>query len=317
MGGAVVLFAARRQLELALLGVLALVAFVPAAGEAAPPYAPVPTCAPGPADCSAWHTGDVSVSWQYEPGWTAINCNSLPVLTDTSGVDRTCSVSYGPTEPIRTPARSTVKSRRHATSDHRRNSVTCPRLQWLVQPFAVGGVLRYDATSGIASCTTPSYGAGDGASVLRRWLVQRCGGQLEQRKLRLQVRRDSTCGHAIADRPPDRRAGTESRSPSASPAPTSRPGSLPARRRPSTRAPTWPRHRLSARAATRPETSPRRARRSSTTRRRRPSPSPRPWSRRASRRSSGSVRRTLCSSSSSARRGSTGGRRPLSTEATV
>ena len=30
---------------------------------------------PGAGDCSAWHTGDVSISWTTNQGWTAINCN--------------------------------------------------------------------------------------------------------------------------------------------------------------------------------------------------------------------------------------------------
>jgi hypothetical protein len=165
LGGAVVLFAARRQLALAVLGVLALVAFVPAAGQAAPPYAPVPTCSPGPADCSAWHTGDVSVSWQYEPGWTAINCNSLPVLTDTNGVDRTCSVSYGP-NGTDTYAR-TVTVKRDATPPQitGANPSRAPDSNgWFNHSLSVA-FSGSDATSGIASCTNPSYGGGDSASV--------------------------------------------------------------------------------------------------------------------------------------------------------
>jgi hypothetical protein len=165
IGGAVVLFAARRQLALAMLGALALVALVPAAGEAAAPYAPVPTCSPGPADCSAWHAGDVSISWQYEPGWTAINCNSLPVLADTSGVDRMCSVSYGP-NGTDTYAR-TVTVKRDATPPQitGANPSRAPDSNgWFNHSLSVA-FSGADTTSGIASCTNPSYDTGDGASV--------------------------------------------------------------------------------------------------------------------------------------------------------
>jgi hypothetical protein len=141
----------------------ALVLFVPSAAHGAAPYAPIPTCSPGPANCPSWHTADVTITWQYEPGWTDISCQSQPVVADTAVEQRTCSVSYGPDDTYS----RTITIRRDATPPQV-TAATPSRAPdsggWYNKPLSVA-YAGTDATSGIASCTSPSYGGGDGSAV--------------------------------------------------------------------------------------------------------------------------------------------------------
>lgn len=145
-----------------LLLVLLALALVPSAGAAAP-YAPIPTCSPGPAACPSWHTSNVTISWQFEQGWTQINCDSRPVTEDTATEQRSCSVWYGPDDVYS----RTITVRRDATPPQV-TAMTPSRPAdsggWYRQPFTVA-VAGADATSGIASCSSPSYPGGDGAAV--------------------------------------------------------------------------------------------------------------------------------------------------------
>ena len=146
---------------LLLLALLAL-ALIPSA-RAAAPYAPIPTCSPGPAACPSWHTANVAISWQFEPGWTQVNCDSRPVTEDTATEQRSCSVSYGPDDVYS----RTITVRRDATPPQV-TAMTPSRPAdsgaWYRQPLTVT-VAGADATSGIASCSSPSYSGGDGAAV--------------------------------------------------------------------------------------------------------------------------------------------------------
>lgn len=150
-----------RHRILLLLALVAL-ALIPSA-RAAAPYAPIPTCSPGPAACPSWHTANVAISWQFEPGWTQVNCDSRPVTEDTATEQRSCSVSYGPDDVYS----RTITVRRDATPPQV-TAMTPSRPAdsgaWYRQPLTVA-VAGADATSGIASCSSPSYSGGDGAAV--------------------------------------------------------------------------------------------------------------------------------------------------------
>ena len=146
---------------LILLALLTL-ALIPSA-RAAAPYAPVPTCSPGPASCPSWHTSNVTISWQFEPGWTQINCDSRPVTDDTSTEQRSCSVWYGPDDVY---AR-TITVRRDATPPQVTTATPSRQADsggWYRQPLTVT-FAGTDAMSGVASCSSPSYPGGDGATV--------------------------------------------------------------------------------------------------------------------------------------------------------
>jgi len=63
---------------LALFVTLTTLAFASSATKALPPT-PQPSCSPGPADCGAWHTGNVTVSWSGGA------CGSVTITTDGAG----------------------------------------------------------------------------------------------------------------------------------------------------------------------------------------------------------------------------------------
>jgi hypothetical protein len=143
-----------------LLLVAAVVLAVPSSAGAAP-HAPIPTCSPAPADCASWHTGNVTISWSYEAGWTGISCDAQPVTAD--GVStRTCAVTYGEDVYSRT-----VNVRRDATPPQVTGAATSRAPDaggWFNRPVTVA-FSGTDATSGIASCSAPTHSAGDGAAV--------------------------------------------------------------------------------------------------------------------------------------------------------
>jgi hypothetical protein len=131
---------ARRTQWLLLLAVL-VVLVVPSSTSALPP-APQPSCSPGPADCGAWHTGDVTVSW-------SASCAPVTISQDTGGTGVSCTVSDGSGSVT-----STVIVRRDASPP----AVSASPERgpdndgWYNRPVSVS-ISGDDATSGIASCS--------------------------------------------------------------------------------------------------------------------------------------------------------------------
>jgi len=151
-------------LRLTLLLALALalpLAVTPEAGSV--PGAPTPHCSPGPDSCSGWFTGNVTVSWAYDPvGVTqTTGCNVKTIASD--GISsQSCEIVYGDSSFARS-----VTIRRDATPPQ----VTGSSLErgpdsagWYNRAVAL--VLSgSDATSGLASCDRPTHGGPDGPSV--------------------------------------------------------------------------------------------------------------------------------------------------------
>ena len=48
----------------------------------------------------SWYKPMSRSRWQFEPGWTQVNCDSRPVTEDTATEQRSCSVSYGPDDVV-------------------------------------------------------------------------------------------------------------------------------------------------------------------------------------------------------------------------
>ena len=125
-----------------LLLVAALVVLVVPSSTSALPPAPQASCSPGPADCGAWHTGNVTVSW------SAPSCASATVSQD-GGTGVSCTVSDGSGSVT-----STVIVRRDASPP----AVTASPERgpdndgWYNRPVAVS-VSGDDATSGLAGCS--------------------------------------------------------------------------------------------------------------------------------------------------------------------
>lgn len=141
-----------RALPVALLA--AVVAGLTLAGSsAAVPPTPVATCSPAPAECSSWHTSNVTVSWS-----TA--CGPTTVSSDTSGTPVSCTSSDGSTSIT-----TTVTVRRDATAPSVRGKpARGPDSNgWYNGPLALE-FEGTDALSGLNSCTTENYAGPDSAS---------------------------------------------------------------------------------------------------------------------------------------------------------
>jgi len=125
---------------LALLVTLATLALGSSATNALPPT-PQPSCSPGPADCSAWHTSNVTVSWSGGV------CGSVTITSDTTGTAVPCTVS--------------VIVRRDATPPSVRASADrgADNNGWYNHGLRVS-FEGDDGTSGIASCSSPATYSG-------------------------------------------------------------------------------------------------------------------------------------------------------------
>jgi hypothetical protein len=144
---------------------LAATAFLAGLAIAAPTAEAVPSvtfkCTPAPQDCSGWYRTNVSIQWTVLGGQVAAGCVSKTFSTDTPGTNEFCSADDG-------SAATTVqlKIKRDATP-----------------PVVTGGsparaadangwynhdvLLTFkgtDQTSGIAGCTSTTYGGPDTAA---------------------------------------------------------------------------------------------------------------------------------------------------------
>ena len=151
----------RRLPLLLLLAALAVLALANSA-TAIPPAPPDPFCSPGPADCNAWHTASVTVSWSAPPpGVTASGCGPTTITSDSGGTPVTCTWSDG------TGSRSTTT---YVKRDASAPAVTASPDRgpdnngWYNRALSVT-FSGDDGTSGIASCTSATYGGPDTGSV--------------------------------------------------------------------------------------------------------------------------------------------------------
>ena len=143
-----------------LVAVLLPLVVAPGAGSA--PGAPVPQCSPGPAACTGWYTGNVTVSWAFDPAGVTqtTGCNVKTITSD--GVSASsCEVWYGDSSFARS-----VTVRRDATPPQ----VTGSSFErgpdadgWYNKPVAVT-FSGTDVTSGIASCDRPTFSGPDASS---------------------------------------------------------------------------------------------------------------------------------------------------------
>jgi hypothetical protein len=131
-----------RSMGLVLLVAALVLLVVPSSTSALPP-APQPSCSPGPADCGAWHTGDVTVSWGVAP------CAAVTISQDTGGTGVSCTWSDGSGSVT-----STVIVRRDASPPA--VSASADRGPdndgWYNRPVS-NSISGDDATSGLASCS--------------------------------------------------------------------------------------------------------------------------------------------------------------------
>ena len=145
----------RRGVWPAVLLVLAL-ASLTLAGSASTAPPPQATCSPGPADCFAWHTSNVTVKWD------TTTCASVTVTSDTAGTPVSCAASDG-------SVMTTVNVRRDASPPS--VSAAPERGPDASGWYNHGVAVRFsgsDGVSGVSSCSSDSSYSGPdsaGASV--------------------------------------------------------------------------------------------------------------------------------------------------------
>jgi hypothetical protein len=151
----------RRLPLLLLLGALVVLALASSASTAPPPAPPDPTCSPGPTDCGAWHTQNVTVTWSAAPaGVSASGCGQVTITSDTSGAPVTCTWSNVD------GARSTTTNVRKDASPP---AVTASADRgpdnngWYNHGVSVS-FSGSDGTSGVAGCSSTSYTGPDSSS---------------------------------------------------------------------------------------------------------------------------------------------------------
>lgn len=142
---------ARRLAACVTVATLGVLAVPSSAAPALPDPPPAPTCSPGPADCTAWHTADVTVSWAAPPpavtGTTG--CNTVTITADTAATAISCTWFIG------------LESR--STGTYVRRDATPPSAEakpnrgpdsngWYNRAVTVG-FSGLDALSGIAACS--------------------------------------------------------------------------------------------------------------------------------------------------------------------
>ena len=143
----------RTRALLVVLGATLAGLALPGSTALALPPTPVPSCSPAPAECSAWHTSNVTVTWS-----TA--CPPTTITSDTGGTPVACTSSDGTTSIT-----TTVTVRKDATPPSARGKpARGPDSNgWYNGPVSFefeGG----DALSGLNSCTTATYSGPDSGS---------------------------------------------------------------------------------------------------------------------------------------------------------
>lgn len=150
--------------RLALLALI-LLPLVVAPQAASVPGTPIAQCSPGPANCSGWYTGNVTISWSIPDEAAVINSNGCNIRTITSDgtTSQSCEVEYNDGSSHK----KTISLQRDATPPQ----VTGSALErppdangWYNRPVTVT-FSGTDATSGLASCDRPMYGGPDSTSL--------------------------------------------------------------------------------------------------------------------------------------------------------
>jgi hypothetical protein len=145
--------------------VLAIVAGVtlgaPAAAEAVPSV--TFKCTPAPQDCSGWYRTNVSIDWSViPPDAKDIGCNDATYTTDTPGTNEFCRANDGTEVTVQLKIR-VDKTPPVVTGGQPARAADFNG--WYNRPVAVA-FSGSDLTSGIASCTAPTFGGPDGSAAL-------------------------------------------------------------------------------------------------------------------------------------------------------
>ncbi len=178
-------------IALLVAGLASVVLTCPAA-MGIPPQ-PIPTCSPAPADCSAWHTSNVTVSWSTP------QCAPVTITSDTAGVPVGCTAKDG-----NGSVTTTVIVRRDGTPPSVRGTpARGPDSNgWYNGPVSVT-FEGNDALSGIGDCTSGTYGGPDSGSARATGSCTDRAGNRGEGTLELRYDATPPSIEAKADRQPD------------------------------------------------------------------------------------------------------------------
>jgi hypothetical protein len=131
-------------------------------------------CTPAPEDCSGWYRSNVSIKWTVLPSTaTRIGCQDKTLTTDTQGSTEFCSAQVGTSKDIREVTIAVDKTPPVVTGGQPVRGADFAG--WYNHPVAVS-FSGSDLTSGIDSCTAPTYGGPDsGAASVFGTCVDKAG----------------------------------------------------------------------------------------------------------------------------------------------
>jgi hypothetical protein len=147
---------------LALLAVSAGLALgAPAAADAVPSV--TFKCTPEPQHCGGWYQSDVRIDWSFSPADAAVlgGCNDRWFTTDTTGTNTFCRVDDG--EAIGTVELKIKVDKTPPVVTGGQPARGADFNGWYNHPVAVA-FSGSDLTSGVASCTAPTFGGPDSSS---------------------------------------------------------------------------------------------------------------------------------------------------------
>jgi hypothetical protein len=155
----------KRLQILILISVLTVVALgLARSAPSVPPPQPTGSCSPGPADCYAWHTSNVTLRWSAPPPNVVVasGCGTVTISSDTGGQAASCTWKNASTPET---SSATIVIRRDATPPSVRGAATRgpDANDWYRQPLTVQ-FSGTDALSGINGCSSATYSGPDSAT---------------------------------------------------------------------------------------------------------------------------------------------------------
>jgi hypothetical protein len=177
---------------------LGLLALAPAAHAA-----PVSFSLVGTSGANGWYTSDVTIRWAVEQQdlISAPNCPAAELLTTEGATNRQCVATFTwgtVTSPV-----VTVRIDKTAPTASGGASRGPDSNGWYNHPVSFG-FSGTDAVSGIASCSSPTYGGGDGASVsVSGTCTDMAGNTSPAASVSFQYDATPPVVSATPDRPPD------------------------------------------------------------------------------------------------------------------
>ena len=191
--GACDVAAGRGRSVAAIVAVVSLVMLFGAARAEAVPSVSF-KCTPEPQNCSGWYRTDVSIAWTVAPAASVVDgCTNDTITTDTAGRNEVCVADDGEARVAFDLRIKLDKTAPVVTGGQPARAADVNGWYNHAVPIAFSGS---DLTSGIANCTSTTYGGPDsGSASLPGTCTDKAGNVSSPFALRAQVRRDRP-GHS-------------------------------------------------------------------------------------------------------------------------